>query len=117
MESVMHKSAILLAATAVLAGPGTGAAQQPPAQPGAVTQGSADTSIGGKPAARTGDGTTSGDTVVEGSRDVFIGGRPAAVTGARTGCGGVVVGGSSSVFINGKPAAMAGSTTTGCPPK
>ena len=83
-------------------------------QSGAVTQGSPDTSIGDKPAARVGDDTLNGGPVVEGSRDVFINGRPAAIAGGRNGCGGVVVGGSSNVFINGKPAAQAGSQTTGC---
>lgn len=85
------------------------------AQPaGTVTQGSPDTLIGGKPAARVGDGTTAGAPVVEGSPNVFINGRPAAIVGGTSGCGGVVVGGSSNVFINGKPAAQAGSPTTDC---
>src|SRR5215510_4215450 len=85
------------------------------AQPaGVVTQGSPDTLIGGKPAARVGDGTASGAPVVEGSRDVFINGRPAAIAGGRNGCGGVVVGGSSNVFINGKPAARDGDPTSDC---
>src|SRR5215468_2503483 len=79
-----------------------------------ITQGSPDTTIGGKPAARVGDGTASGAPVVEGSRDVFINGRPAAIAGGRNGCGGVVIGGSSNVFINGKPAARLGSGTTEC---
>jgi uncharacterized Zn-binding protein involved in type VI secretion len=81
---------------------------------GAVTQGSPDVTIGGKPAARVGDGTASGAPVVDGSPNVFINGRPAAIAGGRNGCGGVVVGGSSNVFINGKPAAQAGSQTTEC---
>jgi uncharacterized Zn-binding protein involved in type VI secretion len=85
------------------------------AQPsGAITQGSPDTMAGGKPAARVGDGTTSGAPVVEGSRDVFINGRPAAIAGGRNGCGGVVVGGSANVFINGRPAAQSGGPTTDC---
>jgi uncharacterized Zn-binding protein involved in type VI secretion len=85
------------------------------AQPaGVVTEGSPDTMIGGKPAARVGDGTASGAPVVEGSPNVFINGRPAAIAGGRNGCGGVVVGGSSNVFINGKPAAQAGNPTTDC---
>ncbi|HSV23575.1 MAG TPA: PAAR domain-containing protein [Xanthobacteraceae bacterium] len=85
------------------------------AQPaGVVTQGSPDTMIGGKPAARVGDGTTHGAPVVEGSPNVFINGRPAAIAGGRSGCGGAVVAGSSNVFINGKPAAQAGSQTTDC---
>jgi uncharacterized Zn-binding protein involved in type VI secretion len=85
------------------------------AQPaGVITQGSPDTMIGGKPAARVGDGTANGAPVVEGSHDVFINGRPAAIVGARNGCGGVVVGGSANVFIDGRPAAQAGSPTSGC---
>jgi uncharacterized Zn-binding protein involved in type VI secretion len=85
------------------------------AQPsGVVTQGSPDTIIGGKSAARIGDNTTSSAPLVEGSPNVFINGRPAAISGGRNGCGGVVVGGSSSVFINGKPAAQVGSQTTEC---
>jgi uncharacterized Zn-binding protein involved in type VI secretion len=85
------------------------------AQPASViTQGSPDTMIGGKPAARVGDGTAGGAPVVEGSRDVFINGRPAAIAGGRSGCGGVVVGGSSNVFINGRPAAQAGSPAADC---
>ena len=85
------------------------------AQPaGVITQGSPDTVIGGKPAARVGDGTVGGAPVVEGSRDVFINGRPAAIAGGRNGCGGVVVGGSANVFINGRPAAQAGSPTSDC---
>lgn len=85
------------------------------AQPaGVVTEGSPDTMIGGKPAARVGDGAASGAPVVEGSPNVFINGRPAAIAGGRNGCGGVVVGGSSNVFINGKPAAQAGNSTSDC---
>lgn len=85
------------------------------AQPaGIVTEGSPDTMIGGKPAARVGDGAASGAPVVEGSPNVFINGRPAAIAGGRNGCGGVVVGGSSNVFINGKPAAQAGNPTSDC---
>ena len=81
---------------------------------GVVTQGSPDTMIGGKPAARVGDGTASGAPVVEGSPNVFINGRPAAIVSGGNDCGGVVVGGSSNVFINGKPAARVGSRTTEC---
>jgi uncharacterized Zn-binding protein involved in type VI secretion len=81
---------------------------------GVVTEGSPDTIIGGKPAARVGDGTASGAPVVEGSPDVFINGRPAAIAGGRNGCGGVVVGASPNVFINGKPAAQAGSQISDC---
>jgi uncharacterized Zn-binding protein involved in type VI secretion len=85
------------------------------AQPaGVITPGSPDTMIGGKPAARTGDGTASGAPVVEGSPDVFINRRPAAIAGGRNGCGGVVVGGSANVFIDDKPAAQAGSPTSNC---
>ena len=85
------------------------------AQPaGVITQGSPDTMIGGKPAARVGDSTATGGPVVEGSRDVFINGRPAAIVGGANGCGGIVVGGSSNVFINGRPAAQAGSPTSDC---
>jgi uncharacterized Zn-binding protein involved in type VI secretion len=84
------------------------------AQPaGAITQGSPDTMIGGKPAARAGD-SANGAPVVEGSPDVFINGRPAAIAGGRNRCGGVVIGGSANVFINGRPAAQAGSPTSGC---
>jgi uncharacterized Zn-binding protein involved in type VI secretion len=81
---------------------------------GAVTGGSPDTMIGGKPAGRQGDSTTNGGAVVDGSPNVFINGKPAATVGGKTGCGGVVVGGSSNVFINGKPVATAGSQTSGC---
>ena len=93
-------------------------AQQPPppgaGRPGVVTEGSRDTTIGGRPAARVGDGTSGGAPIVEGSPNVFINGKPAAITGGRTGCGGVTVGGAGSVIINGKPAAQSGSPTTGC---
>lgn len=91
-------------------GPGPAAAQGA----GTVTDGSHDVTIGGKPAARAGDGTTSGAPLVEGSPNVLINGRPAAIAGGRTGCSGVVVGGSANVLINGKPAAQAGSQTTDC---
>jgi uncharacterized Zn-binding protein involved in type VI secretion len=115
----MHlRFALLAGALASCAGAPSALAQQAPplraGQPGVVTQGSQDTTIGGKPAARVGDGTTSGAPVVEGSTNVFINGKPAAVVGCRTGCGGVTVGGAANVFINGKPAAQAGSPTTGC---
>ena len=83
--------------------------------PGAVLGGSADTAVGGKPAARTGDQTSKGDAVIGSSPNVIINGKPAAVQGDRTGCGGVVVGGSSNVFINGKPIARSGDATSGCP--
>jgi uncharacterized Zn-binding protein involved in type VI secretion len=83
-------------------------------QPGAITSGAPDVSVDGKPAARQGDGTTSGDAVIGSSSNVFINGKPAAVQGDRTGCGGVVVGGGNNVFINGKPMARAGDATSGC---
>jgi uncharacterized Zn-binding protein involved in type VI secretion len=94
----------------VICGTGVVAAQSV----GAVTGGSPDTMIGGKSAARVGDGATSGNAVVEGSPNVFINGKPAAIVGGRTECGGVVIGGSSNVFINGKPAAQAGSPIGDC---
>jgi uncharacterized Zn-binding protein involved in type VI secretion len=85
------------------------------AQPaGVITQGSPDTMMGGKPAARAGDDTASGAPVVEGSPDVFIDRRPAAIAGGRNGCGGVVVGGWVNVFIDDKPAAQTGSPTSNC---
>lgn len=98
---------------ALCAGAPPAGAQQSPG-PGVVTQGSQDTMIGGKPAARVGDGTSTGAPIVEGSSNVFINGKPAGLVGGRTGCGGVTVGGASNVFINGKPAAQSGSLTTGC---
>lgn len=107
MRTLWFLPAALLALSC---GIGTAAAQ--PA--GVITQGSADTMIGGKPAARAGDGTATGTPVVEGSHDVFINGRPAAVAGGRNGCGGVALGGSASVFINGRPATQAGRPTSDC---
>ena len=89
---------------------GLGAVAAQPA--GVVTEGSPDTMIGGKPAARVGDGAASGAPVVEGSPNVFINGRPAAIAGGRSNCGGIAVGGSSNVFINGKPAAQAGNPSS-----
>jgi uncharacterized Zn-binding protein involved in type VI secretion len=107
----MRKTALLPAISLVLCcGLDVATAQNA----GVVTQGSPDTTIGGKPAARVGDGTAAGAPVVEGSPNVFINGRPAAIAGGRSGCGGVVVGGSSNVFVNGKPAAQAGSQMTEC---
>jgi uncharacterized Zn-binding protein involved in type VI secretion len=91
---------------------GLGAVAAQPA--GAVTEGSPDTMIGGKPAARVGDRDASGAPVVEGSPNVFINGRPAAIAGGSNNCGGVAVGGSSNVFINGKPAAQAGNPAGDC---
>ena len=102
----------LLSAIPVIFCDGLGVVAAQPA--GVVTQGSPDTIICGKPAARVGDGAAGGAPVVEGSPDVFINGRPAAITGGSTGCGGVVIGGSSNVFINGKPAAQAGSQAADC---
>jgi uncharacterized Zn-binding protein involved in type VI secretion len=105
----MHISKLSLAVTvAMLCLTGVVAAQAPG---GAVTGGSQDTLVNGKPAARVRDTTTNGGAVVEGSPNVFINGKPAAIVGGRTGCGGVMVGGSSNVFINGKPVATAGSQT------
>ncbi|WP_411194495.1 MULTISPECIES: PAAR domain-containing protein [Rhodopseudomonas] len=85
--------------------------------PALAQSGSADTLIGGQPAARQGDTTAAGSALVGGSPNVFINGRPAAVQGDRSGCGGVVIGGSSNVFINGKPAARAGDSGSACPGK
>jgi len=99
-------------------GAGLAGAQQPSppgaGRPGVVTEGSRDTMIGGRPAARVGDGTSGGAAIVEGSSNVFINGKPAAIVGGRSGCGGVTVGGAANVIINGKPAAQSGSLTTGC---
>jgi uncharacterized Zn-binding protein involved in type VI secretion len=111
MRISMGTLKLLLAIPTILSCGLTMVAAQPS---GLLTQGSPDTMIGGKPAARVGDGTASGAPMVEGSRDVFINGRPAAIAGGRNGCGGVVVGGASNVFINGKPAAQAGSQTSDC---
>lgn len=105
----------------VLAAFGAAAQQQQiepsPALPGVITGGSGDVSVGGMPAARTGDATDRNDTLAGGSPDVFINGRPAVTLGDRTGCGGIAVGGASNVFINGKPVARSGDLTTGCPEK
>ena len=85
------------------------------AQPaGAIAGGSNDVIVGGKPAARQGDVTGSGDQLTATSPNVFINGKPAVVQGDRTGCGGVVVGGGSNVLINGKPMARAGDAAAGC---
>ena len=88
-----------------------------PAAPGVITDGSGDVSVGGMPAARSGDATDQRDALSQGSPDVFINGRPAVTLGDRTGCGGMVVGGASNVFINGKPVARSGDMTTGCAEK
>jgi len=84
------------------------------AGPGVITEGAKGVTIGGAPAARTGDRTSGGAPIANGSTNVFINGRPAVTVGDSTGCGGVVVGGASGVFINGKPVARAGDATTGC---
>jgi uncharacterized Zn-binding protein involved in type VI secretion len=96
------------------------AAQTPPGSgaPGVITDGSANISIGGQAAARSGDRTTDPGATVQGSSpNVFINGRPAATVGDKTECGGVVIGGAPNVFINGKPVARSGDLTTGCPGK
>jgi uncharacterized Zn-binding protein involved in type VI secretion len=102
----------------LLAGAGAAHAQDRPLDagaPGVITNGSADTRVGGQAAARGGDATSDPGVALEGgSPDVFINGRPAVTVGDRTGCGGVAVGGSSNVFVNGKPVARAGDLTTGC---
>lgn len=85
-----------------------------PSQPGVITEGAQDVTIGGGAAVRAGDRTSDGDAVAKGSPNVFINGRPAVTIGDTTGCGGIVVGGASNVFINGKPVARAGDVTTGC---
>jgi uncharacterized Zn-binding protein involved in type VI secretion len=91
--------------------------EPPLAVPGVITGGSGDVSVGGMPAARSGDATDQNQTLAGGSPNVFINGRPAVTLGDRTGCGGVAVGGASNVFINGKPVARSGDLTTGCPEK
>ena len=60
------------------------------AAPGVITEGSANTSIGGQAAARKGDAVAGDGAIAEGS---------------------------SNVFINGKPVARTGDLTTGCPDK
>src|SRR6185436_7787133 len=73
------------------------------------------------PAARQGDPTTHGGAITQGSPNVFIGGRPAARQNDFASCpqsipgdppaphvGGPVAGGSATVFINGRRAARAG---------
>jgi uncharacterized Zn-binding protein involved in type VI secretion len=108
---------ILVAAIGV--GAQAAAQQQEPAsaQPGVIIGGSDNVSVGGRPAARSGDATDKGDALVQGSPNVFINGRPATTVGDSTACGGVTVGGSSNVFINGKPVARSGDLTSGCPQK
>lgn len=109
-------TSIRIAIAALLLGSGLASAQQPGA-PGVITGGSADTVIGGHPAARQGDSVAGSGALIGSSPDVFINGKPAAVQGDRSGCGGVVVGGAGSVFINGKPAARSGDFTSGCAAK
>ena len=82
--------------------------------PGVITKGSGNTSVGGLPAARTGDTTDRGGTLEQGSSNVFINGKPAVTAGDGTSCGGVTVSGAPNVFINGKPVARAGDLTSGC---
>jgi uncharacterized Zn-binding protein involved in type VI secretion len=112
---------VIAALSCCLCGTGAVAQQrqtdQPSATPGIITGGSGNVSVGGMPAARSGDATDQGQTLIGGSPNVFINGRPAATLGDRTGCGGVAVGGASNVFINGKPVARSGDMTTGCPEK
>lgn len=98
-------------AGAVLAA-GAALAQQPP---GTVVDGAPSVTIGGKPAARQADQTTTGAAISGGASNVFINGRPAATVGSKTECGGVIVSGSHSVFINGRQAATASSLATPCP--
>jgi uncharacterized Zn-binding protein involved in type VI secretion len=77
------------------------------------------------PAARAGDPTTHSGAVTQGSPNVFIGGRPAARRGDAASCpqsvpgnppvphaGGVISGGSATVRINGRAAARAGDAVT-----
>jgi uncharacterized Zn-binding protein involved in type VI secretion len=113
-------AALLLSLTLATAAAGPASAQTTPGAPptgapGVITEGSADVTIGGAPAARKGDAAAGEGEIVGGSSNVFINGKPAATGGDRTGCGGVAVGGGSGVFINGKPVARAGDLTTGCP--
>ncbi|MCA0399401.1 MAG: PAAR domain-containing protein [Proteobacteria bacterium] len=83
--------------------------------PGTVVDGAPSVTIGGQPAARQQDNTSTGARVTGGSANVFINGRGAATIGSRTECGGIVVSGSPNVFINGRPAATASSAVTPCP--
>lgn len=106
---------ILLILLSIIAQPA--AAQEPPNRPETITSGSQDVLIGGRPAARQGDTTTSGHVVVEGSKNVFFNGKPAVVLGGKTDCGGAVVTGQSHVFVNGKPLATEGDLAAGCPGK
>lgn len=85
--------------------------------PSVINRGSADVSVGGHSAARSGDTTSNGGTLVQGSSNVFINGKPAVTAGGRTDCGGVVSGSGNGVFINGKPMAASGDLASGCPNK
>ena len=105
---------VLGCALAGAAGAQETAGEPPPAVPGVITEGSGDVSVGGLPAARTGDAASDGAAVEQGSSNVFINGKPAVTVGDKTGCGGTTVSGASNVFINGKPVARAGDLTTGC---
>jgi len=116
----MRSLILSVAAMACVMAAGDAGAQQtepPAAAPGIIIGGSDNVSVGGMPAARSGDATDQGDALAEGSPNVFINGRPAVTIGDRTGCGGVTVGGASNVFINGKPVARSGDMTTGCADK
>jgi uncharacterized Zn-binding protein involved in type VI secretion len=115
----MRHAIVSLAIVACFGAP-MAAAQQSEATaavPGVITGGSGDVTVGGMPAARSGDATDRGDALAEGSSNVFINGRPAVTLGDRTGCGGLTVGGASNVFINGKPVARSGDMTTSCADK
>ena len=114
----MRRWAVCMMAT-VLAAAGSASAQDRPSDltaptPGVITKGSGNTSVGGLPAARTGDTTDRGGTLEQGSSNVFINGKPAVTAGDGTSCGGVTVSGAQNVFINGKPVARAGDLTSGC---
>lgn len=121
-EPDVRRSLSLACALVIIAGNAfaqSDAANVPKAEnlPGAIIEGSRNTTIGGAAPARVGDRTSSGAAIVQGSSNVFINGKPAVTLGDRSGCGGVAVGGAGTVFINGKPVARAGDSTTGCPGK
>lgn len=92
----------------------TALAQQGTESPETITGGSADVIVGGKPAVRAGDSSTTGNVVTGGSANVFINGRPAATAGETTSCGGLAVGGNATVIVNGKPLAGSGESTVDC---
>lgn len=100
--------AMLVCISVALAGPAI--AQSP----SVVNRGSADVSVGGHSAARSGDTTSNGSVIVDGSSNVIINGKPAAIAGGRTDCGGVVTGNTKGVFINGKPMVTNGDLASGC---